>query len=201
VRPPRDVPVRAAARADHGFTLIEVLAAVLIVSLVFGLLLESVTRNLAELGRARLEARAAALAETRVTELQLELGAGTALEDGEKDGTYEPPDDDLRWTVRVSALTLPLPADYPGEKSPSPIFALPGKAAPPLPRGQTPPLRMVEVRVFPADEADPNSVEPTVLLVTSPPDPARLQQLQQQGAQNPQQSDRNGMQPPQQEPD
>ena len=71
-------------REDHGFTLIEVLAAVLIVSLVFGLLLESVTRNLADLGRSRLEARAADLAEQRARDLVTELAAGAALECGRR---------------------------------------------------------------------------------------------------------------------
>jgi hypothetical protein len=50
--------------------------------------------------------------------------------------------------------------------------------------------------VFPVDEPDPEAIEPTVLLVTSPPDPARLQQLQGQNAQQ-----GNGeAQPPAEEP-
>ena len=56
-------------RGERGFTLIEVLAAVLIVCLVFGVLLESVTRNLRDLSRAREDAHAAQVAEDRVREL------------------------------------------------------------------------------------------------------------------------------------
>jgi hypothetical protein len=171
-----------------------VLAAVLIVSLVFGLLLESVTRNLADLGRSRLEARAAVLAEQRARELVAELEAGLALEDGEVEGAYEAPDDDLRWRQKVTDLTLPLPEDYPGEQPPSPIFAFANKPPPPREQGKVAPLRLVEVRVFPADEPDPEAVEPTVFFVVAPPDPARLQDLQNQRAQNPQETDRDAQQ-------
>jgi prepilin-type N-terminal cleavage/methylation domain-containing protein len=170
-------------RDERAFTLIEVLAAVLIVSLVFGLLLESVTRTLADLGRARQEARAAALAELRVRELEAELAAGTPLEDGVQDGSFDAPDDDLRWRVSVSPFSLPLPPDYPNERPPSPLFTAPNARPAPLQPGQEPPLRVIEVRVFPVDEPEPEAIEPTVLLVTSPPDPARLQQLQSQNAQ------------------
>ena len=154
----------------------------LIVSLVFGLLLESVTRNLADLGRARREAHATQLAEERVRELQYEQSGGTELENGTTEGAYEPPDDDLRWQITVSEQSLVLPEDYPGDQPPSPLFALAGAAPAPNPTatpGQPPPLRLVTVRVFPAD-AEPESVDPFVLLLTAPTDPARLQQLQQQ---------------------
>jgi prepilin-type N-terminal cleavage/methylation domain-containing protein len=166
------------SRSD-GFTLIEVLAAVLIVCLVFGLLLESVTRNLHDLSRARAEARAAQLAEDRLTALGGELATGEKLEDGVKQGVFEEPDADMHWQISVTPQTLALPADYKGELPPSPLFAVsnePTRAATP---GQEPPLRLVQVRVF-AEGVDPESVEPFVVLVTRPPDPARLQQLQQQ---------------------
>lgn len=158
------------------------LAALLIVSLVFGLLLESVTTNLSNLGRARLEARAMQLAELRARQIELDLASGAQIEDGITEGVYEEPDDDLRWHISVSAHTLDLPADYPGETSPSPLFALAGSAEPPRPAGPDDPppaLRLVEVRVH-APDVDPTSVDPFVLLVTSPPDPARISQLQQQ---------------------
>jgi hypothetical protein len=169
-----------------------VLAAVLIVSLVFGLLLESVTHNLADLGRARLEARGTQLAEQRLRELEVELAAGIAVELGVSEGAYEPPDDDLRWHITVSAKTLDLPADYPGKVSPSALFALPGatgSVATPLAPGAVPPLRLVEIRVFPAD-IKPENVDPFVYLITAPPDPGRLQQLKQQPLENPQATDR-----------
>jgi hypothetical protein len=153
----------------------------LIVSLVFGLLLESVTTNLSDIGRARLEARATQLAEQRARELEEELSLGTAIEIGVSDGEYEEPNDDLRWQIAVSEHSLDLPADYPDKAPPSPLFARPGAARSPSAPGapdQAPPLRLIEIRVFPA-EADPESAEPFVLLLTAPPDPARLQQLQQ----------------------
>ncbi len=165
----------------------------LIVSLVFGLLLESVTHNLADLGRARLEARATALAEQRLRELEIELAAGTPVELGVSEGAYEPPDDDLRWHITVSAQTLELPADYPGKTSPSSLFTKAGSSggAPPgAAAGAVPPLRLVEIRVFPSD-VEPETVDPFVYLITAPPDPARLQQLQQQATENPQEIDRS----------
>jgi prepilin-type N-terminal cleavage/methylation domain-containing protein len=172
------VPTRP---SDTGFTLIEVLIAVLIVSLVFGLLLESVTRNLSDISRARAGARSAQLAADRVRQMKLSIETGEKLEDGVKDGVFEEPDEDMHWEMRVTPQTLPLPADYKGELPPSPLFAAPNE---PRPRADTetgaePPLRLVEVRVFSADE-DPNSVDPFVVLLTAPPDPGQLQQLQQQ---------------------
>jgi hypothetical protein len=159
-----------------------VLAALLIVSLVFGLLLESVTTNLSNLGRARFEARTMQLAEQRARQIELDIASGAAIEDGITEGVYEEPDDDLRWHISVSAHTLDLPADYPGEQSPSPLFALAGSAQPVRPSGPDAPppaLRLVEVRVYGAD-AEPEDIDPFVLLVTSPPDAARLAQLQQE---------------------
>lgn len=172
------------AASRDGFTLIEVLAALLIVGLVFGLLLESVTSNLDDLGRARFEARATQLAEERARQIAGEIGAGAAIEDGESEGEYEPPDDDLRWHVNVSEQTLDLPEDYPSEVSPSPLFAVPGAPRPAPSPDRIPPLRLVEVRVFAAD-AKPESATPFVLLVTAPPDPARLATLRQQREQAP----------------
>jgi prepilin-type N-terminal cleavage/methylation domain-containing protein len=187
---------RAQARAE-GFTLIEVLAALLIVSLVFGLLLESVTTNLANIGRARLEARSMELAEQRARELEIQIASGELIEDGETEGVYEEPDQDLRWHISVSARTLDLPADYPKEQPPSPLFALAGSPPPtPAVPGEPPaPLRLVEVRVYGID-ADPDSVDPFVLLVTAPPDAARLAQLQQQRQQAIPQTD-GGVETPQ----
>ncbi len=168
-------------RREHGFTLVEVLAALLIVSLVFGLLLESVTTNLASIGRARLEARAMQLAEQRARELEQQIATGAPVEDGETEGVYEEPDDDLKWLVSVTPQTLDLPADYPLERSPSPLFA-PAGTPPPVrsgPADPVAPLRLVEVRVFGIDD-EPESVDPFVLLVTAPPDPNRLALLEQE---------------------
>jgi len=172
-----------------------VLAALLIVSLVFGLLLESVTTNLSNIGRARREARAMRLAEQRARELQDDILTFGALDDGTTEGVYEEPDDDLRWQVSVTPHTLDLPADYPKKDPPSPIFAV--ASTPPAPRSTSPdapaaPLRMVEVRVFEAD-ADPNSVEPFVMLLTAPADEARLYQEQQQRQQAPKPTGETGM--------
>jgi len=171
-----DSPVSGVGAAG-GFTLIEVLAAVLIVSLVFGVLIESVTHNLHDLHRARQQARASRLAEEQMRGFLESVAAGEKLEDGVKEGTCQEPDEDLHWQISVSPQTLALPADYPGELSPSPLFAAPNEA----PRPKTPgaePLRLIEVRVYPED-VDPQSVAPFVVLATTPTDPARVQQQQQ----------------------
>jgi prepilin-type N-terminal cleavage/methylation domain-containing protein len=185
-------------REERGFTLVEVLAALLIVSLVFGLLLESVTTNLANIGRARREARAMELAEQRARALELEIGTGGSIDDGETEGVYEEPDDDLKWRISVTTQTLDLPADYPSEVSPSPLFARPGTPPPQRggPNDPVAPLRLIEVRVFGVDD-EPDSVDPFVLLVTAPPDPNRLAALEQQRQQAiPQAPDGRGEAPP-----
>jgi prepilin-type N-terminal cleavage/methylation domain-containing protein len=180
---------------SSGFTLIEVLAAILIVSLVFGVLLESVTRNLADLGRARAEARAAQLAENRLRDLRDQLDNGEKLEDGTKEGVFEEPDSDLHWQITVLPQKLTLPPDYKGELPPSPLFDAPNEGAPkPTAPGQEAPLRMVQVRVFTADQ-DPESVDPYIALVTAPPDAARLGQLQQQQPQGQGQGQQSSQQP------
>ena len=147
-------------------------------SLVFGLLLESVTTNLSDIGRARLEAHATELAEQRARELEIEIADGKPFEIGVTEGAYEEPDDELRWHITVSEHTLDLPADYPGKEPPSALFARPGAAPAPVAAGETPPLLVVEVRVLPLDAA-PESADPFVLLVTAA-DPARAQRLQQE---------------------
>ncbi len=162
-----------------GFTLIEVLIAVLIVSLVFGLLLESVTRNLADLSRARAGARASQLAADRVRDLRLELGGGEKLEDGVEEGAFGEPDQDMRWQIRVAPQTLVLPPGYKGEISPSPLFSASNEPPRAMKPGEEAPLRLVQVRVY-AQGDDPESVDPFVVLLTAPPDPERLLQLQQQ---------------------
>ncbi len=171
--------MRSTERA--GFTLIEVLIAVLIVSLVFGLLLESVTRNLADLSRARAGARASQLAADKVRELKVLLESGEKLEDGVKEGSFDEPDQDMRWQISVAPQTLPLPPDYKGEISPSPLFSASNEPRRPTKPGEDAPLRLVQVRVY-APGDDPEAFDPFVLLLTAPPDPARLQELQQQRA-------------------
>jgi prepilin-type N-terminal cleavage/methylation domain-containing protein len=170
--------------SEHaGFTLIEVLIAVLIVSLVFGVLLESVTRNLSDLSRARAGARAAQLAADRVRQLKAELEAGEKLEDGVKEGVFDEPDQDMRWQISVAPQTLPLPPDYKGAVSPSPLFSaaneLPKAAKP----GEDAPLRLVQVRAYALGE-DPESVDPFVVLLTMQRDEATMQKLEQQGGAN-----------------
>ena len=182
---------RSDSRGEHGFTLIEVLAAVLIVCLVFGLLLESVTHNLRDLSRAREEARAAQIAEDQTHELEVVLASGEKLEDGVReepcsaDGTQE-----MICQTIVTPEKLALPADYPGELSPSPLFTAanePPRAPQAGGQPQQPPLRLVQVRAYPP-ETDPNTVEPFVLLVVAPLDAAAQQQLQQKQGQGQQQT-------------
>jgi prepilin-type N-terminal cleavage/methylation domain-containing protein len=168
------------SEGERGFTLIEVLAAVLIVCLVFGLLLESVTRNLRDLSRARQEARAAQAAEDKVRELEIVLASGEKIEDGVREEPCSSVgDEDLICQTIVAPEKLALPADYPGELSPSSLFSAAHEPPRATQQGQEPPLRMVQVRAYTA-ETDPNTVEPFVVLVVAPLDDAALQQLQQQ---------------------
>jgi len=173
-------------RNERGFTLIEVLAAVLIVCLVFGLLLESVTRNLRDLSRARQEARAAQIAEDRVRELQAVIESGEKVEDGVQEEPCPEPDQEMTCQTIVVPEKLALPADYPGELSPSPLFTAANEPPHSPQPGEVAPLRMVQVRAY-GPETDPNTVEPYVVLLVAPLDPAALQQLQQAAEQQQQQ--------------
>lgn len=171
--------MRSESAGERGFTLIEVLAAVLIVCLVFGLLLESVTHNLADLSRARLEARAAQVAQDHLKDIQMSLEAGEKLEDGTREEACDDPNNDLLCQTIVVEEKLALPADYPGDLSPSPLFHAPNEPQRAPGAGQEPPLRMILVRAYPP-ETDPNTVDPFVALVVAPLDAQSLQQLQQQ---------------------
>jgi prepilin-type N-terminal cleavage/methylation domain-containing protein len=176
----RAVSRRRTESNGHGFTLIEVLAALLIVSLVFGLLLESVTHNLADLSRARAEARGAQLAENKMRDLRADLEVGQEIKDGITEGVFDAPDNDLHWQIAIMPQSLVLPPDYKGELPPSPLFKVTGGPQPATASSDKDkePLRMVEVRVF-GENTDPNTVEPFVILLTSKPDDSQLQQLQQ----------------------
>jgi len=198
--PRSDSRESTARSADPGFTLIEVLAAVLIVSLVFGLLLESVTRNLADLSRVRAEARAAQLCEDRLRDVRMGIAAGTRLDDGVTDGTFDEPDQDMHWQIAVSPQTLALPAAYRGQMPPSPLFYASNAPRVPAPApasshepgdnaGPAEPLRLVEIRVYPQG-SDPQTVEPFVFLITSAPD---MSQLQNNPNATPQSGDPNGL--------
>ena len=117
-------PDAAIARphASAGFTFLEVIIAVLVVGLSFGVLLGAVSQNLKATGRAQRESHAAELAELRARQILNNLATGAWLRDGTDTGTFSPPDDHLSWEVGVETYQLPLPAHYERDGVPSQIF-------------------------------------------------------------------------------
>ena len=142
-----------------GFTLIEVLIAVAVLAIVLIPLVSMVGTNLARLADARRELDAMALAEERAREVEAQIRSGQTLP-GVDEGVYEEPDADLGWQVVVTPMSLPLPADLDPDDAQFTLFAAPTP-------GQLPPLRQVEVRVFPL-ALGPEAVDPFVLLVLPP---------------------------------
>jgi prepilin-type N-terminal cleavage/methylation domain-containing protein len=151
-------------RRPSGFTLIEVLVAAFIASLVFGLLVSWMARNLSAVGRAREQQRALLLGEQKARDFDLELRQSGLVEPGVENGEFPDPDGDLGWEVSVEAWQLALPADFDLEQSPSPLFEPTSRQ----PKNDKPPLHRVSVRVFPLDRPDVDLIEPFVLFGVVP---------------------------------
>jgi prepilin-type N-terminal cleavage/methylation domain-containing protein len=160
----RRVAKRGAHRAsDAGFTLIEVLLAVLLLGLVVGSLVVSVQQNLAALVGARAELERVRLAEAGLRDLEEAVAAGTAPQPGQTQGTFEPPDEGYAWLLAVEPYAVPLPADAVKDPPLSSVFTAPTNPTP----GVEPSVMRVEYRVFPVD-GTPDDGEPFVLLLVTP---------------------------------
>src|SRR5262245_27529213 len=95
----RDRLVRSAAR---GFTLIEVMAAAVILGLVVAALTQIVMQGNLREGDARLRARAAALADRLIAEAEEAAARGAPLQAGSR----EVEEGDLRATIEVAPFDL-----------------------------------------------------------------------------------------------
>jgi prepilin-type N-terminal cleavage/methylation domain-containing protein len=152
-------------RRQAGFTLIEVLVAAFVASMVFGLLVSWMARNLAAVGRARAQQHALLLGEQRARDFDLELRQSGLVEPGVENGEVPDPDSDLGWEVTVEPIHLRLPADYDQDASPSPLFEPTSRQQP---ESADPPLHRVSVRVFRLDDPDTDLIAPFVLFGVVP---------------------------------
>jgi prepilin-type N-terminal cleavage/methylation domain-containing protein len=152
-------------RRQQGFTLIEVLVAAFVATLVFGVLVSWMAQNLRSVGAARAQQHALLLGEQRARDFDLELRQSGLVEPGVEHGEFPEPDSDLGWEVTVEPIHLPLPADYDQDVSPSPLFE-------PTSRQQDepadPPLHRVSVRVFRLDDPDTDLIAPFMLFGVVP---------------------------------
>ena len=147
-----------------GFTLLEVMVSIFVFAIIMGTLLTLVQQNLARLGRARLETTAARLAEERIRELQQEAGSDEFPEDGTDEGTFEPPDDGLRWVSTIEPYSIELPVDKEERAGSSSVFAL---------GDSEPSLRRVILRIFPED-GEEELMDPFVTFLVAPLEPGNL---------------------------
>ena len=143
-------------RRNEGFTLIEVLIAAFVAAMVFGFLVSWMAQNLRAVGAARAQQHALLLGEQRAREYDLELRQSGVVEAGVEHGEFPKPDADFGWEISVEPWHLPLPADFKGDTSPSPLFE-PAKRE----RDQVdPPLHLVTVRVFKLEAPDTDLITP-----------------------------------------
>ncbi len=149
-------------RRSHGFTLLEVIVAVVIFSTVMGLLVQLVAQNIRRTADARDELRMARLAEGKLREILFQAERGELPDPGTNQGTFEAEEGEipLAFEVKVDGYSLPLPQGAPKQVvQGSGMFTGGGKPA----------LRQVVVKVFPAD-SDPESMRavPFVAFVAEP---------------------------------
>jgi prepilin-type N-terminal cleavage/methylation domain-containing protein len=90
---------------SRGFTLLEVMAAVAILGIVFSVLAETAIQGLRAEGRSARRMEASLLADQRLIDLEIELDAGTPPEEGRQ----ESEEDDYFVVVEVRPFQLPQP--------------------------------------------------------------------------------------------
>jgi type II secretory pathway pseudopilin PulG len=145
-------------RRAGGFTLLEVLLAVFFVALLMGGLVAASTQTIRDLSRSRDRIEANRLAEQRARALMAEMRSGVLPDMGTTEGSFEEPDEYLRWQQVVESYTVPR-VDSVSEDTPSStIFAEPSTA----PGAPQPSVRRVTLRVF-QDGFEPESGDAFVL--------------------------------------
>lgn len=146
-----------------GFTLLEVLLAVFVFATVMTALIVLVTDSVRNLTRARHEAHAAALAESQLRELLLTADPDEILELGVREGTYEPPDDAVRWELSIEGFGIPLPDELAEQASSSTIFRNPDRTQ----DMDEPSVRHLTLRVFEGDTGR-ELIDPFEVFVVEP---------------------------------
>lgn len=137
-------------RRARGFTLLEVIVAIVVFATVMSLLIQLVTQNLRRTADARDNLRAARLAEGKLREIVFQAEKGELPDPGESQGNFEGDDEDMAFQLKIETYSLALPQGAPKKVvEGSGMFAGGGKSA----------LRQVTVTVFPAN-SDPELAPP-----------------------------------------
>lgn len=162
-----------------GFTLLEVLIAVFLVTTVLSVLVGLVTDNLRALADARQELEVSQLAEARIRELYSAAVGGEPPEIGSSSGFFDAPHEDMRWELEVEPYALPLPEDLEPEERVrieelSSVFA-PVTAASAAAQsygaqgGLETSVRRVTLRVY-REDTEPQEADAFALFTVDPPD-------------------------------
>lgn len=153
---PRPDPGARAARRRGAFTLLEVLAAVAVLGLVYTVVAGSAIRGLRASGDTRRRIEASLIADRTLARLELGLEAGSVPAVGE---TEEEADEGFVIHTRVSPFEGPLLDAL--RPDPSPGGGAPPSLLVPSGPGAAPPLREIHVRVSWIDNAVERSVTRT----------------------------------------
>jgi prepilin-type N-terminal cleavage/methylation domain-containing protein len=150
---------------SEGFTLLEVLIALIIFVTVMGGLIKLVSQNVRALGNARIEIELLELVESEMRSIQADAAYGKVPDLGETNGEFEAPFDHFRWERRVDYFSFALPealsaADYTRATARSSVFGNRGAAE------HESSVRVVVMRVF--DEFGGQPVDPFVILTADP---------------------------------
>ena len=146
-----------------GFTLLEVILAVFVFAITMGALISMVGESLARLGRARLEANAGRLAEEQLRELIIGEGSEEAIELGRDEGSFDPPDDMLRWELTVESYGIPLDEESTHLADSSSIFETKDS----LGLGDPPSLNRATLRIL-FEDSQEDVIEPFVVFLVEP---------------------------------
>jgi prepilin-type N-terminal cleavage/methylation domain-containing protein len=123
-------------KAETGFTLLEVLAAVAILAILYTVLAGSAMDGLLAEGLSKRRLEASLLADHWLADLELQLNAGGSPALGE----LEEEDGDFRVRVTVEPFDLILPELETGNTAPKPVLS-------DLSLDRTSPLRLIQIRV------------------------------------------------------
>ncbi len=161
-----------------GFTLLEVMIAVLVLGTVFGALLQLMNGHLARLADARQELAEAGLAEARLREIWTVAESGTLPKAGRSSGTFDPPYDYVQWELVVAEAQIPLPEELEADAAASSLF---GRRIAPGAREEKRPealsLIQLQFTVFQDASAEPNSLMPYRLYLVKQPKKRKFREL------------------------
>lgn len=152
---------RSRPERSAGFTLLEVLIALVVFTTVMGGLLSAVSQGVRALGAAEREVALMELAQEQIRQIQSDAETGQAPELGEREGFFAEPYEQVRWQLVVEYFAYPLPermsyAELAAARERSAIFA--------DSVGQPTSLRLVVLRVF--DESGFELLDPFTILTS-----------------------------------